>query len=69
METRRLILAVILVIAVVLLYNRFFVPGPKPRPKESLEAPAREATSATSKPGDVVLIKGSNGHKLWTLLE
>lgn len=54
METRRLILAVILVIAVVLLYNRFFVPEPKPRPQESPEASAREATSATSKPGEVV---------------
>jgi len=53
METRRLILAVVLVIAVVLLYNRFFVPEPTPGPKQSLGAPAREATSATEKPGAV----------------
>ncbi len=54
METRRLILAVILVIAVVLLYNHFFAPKPEPRPRESPRAPAKATGSAVSKQDDAV---------------
>ncbi|RLC45661.1 MAG: hypothetical protein DRH70_07085 [Candidatus Coatesbacteria bacterium] len=53
METRRLILAIVLIFAVVVLYNHFFVPKPKPGPKEPAQSRAKSATPASESPSAV----------------
>ncbi|HUT04860.1 MAG TPA: membrane protein insertase YidC [bacterium] len=50
METRRLILAIVLIFAVVVLYNYFFVPKPEPGPKEPTQTRAKEVGPASESP-------------------
>ncbi len=53
METRRLILAIVLIFAVVVLYNHFFVPTPKPGPKVPAQTGTKEVVPASESPSAV----------------